>query len=160
MTTALPKHGPTNVYGYATRHSFVNVQFGGNTAVNKAYPFAKNLGINTDKNYRTLNPPINYEYTQADNPVPSPTYSNHWKQYSKYHMAANKDNLANLLFYRNKILNNQVTLFSFPLPTTTIHFSHNSTSANPSPPNTNPSQYQDKQKTNTKNLPKSTKYSI
>ena len=117
VTTALPKHGPTNVYGYATRHSFVNVQFGGNIAVNKAYPFAQNLGINRDKSYRTLNtlpvyttpPPPPPTPASAPTPAPTPTppptiaptpkpasapasiFSNHWKEYSKFHMAANQD---------------------------------------------------------------------
>ena len=38
-TTPLPKHGPTHGYSYATRHSYVNVQFG----EDKSYPFSEHL---------------------------------------------------------------------------------------------------------------------
>jgi len=108
VTTPLPRHGPSNTYEYTTRHSFVNVQFGGNSAVSKAYPFAQNLGINTGKAHRTLNPPVvksKYEYRTSDHPVASTsgvTPSPQWREISKYHLATNSDQMVNHLFSPSK----------------------------------------------------------
>ena len=85
ITTPLPRHGPGAGYGYTTTTSFVNVQFGGNADVNRAYPFSRTVEVTgTDNNVAHISTiaPVHHQFTNSN--------KQKWSEISKYHLQNQK----------------------------------------------------------------------